>query len=195
MLTRRLLLAAALPLPLLLILTPAVARSEEAPRRFMMENAATGDVVTDDILLSKISLVFFGYTHCPDVCPTSLLQVAAVIRELGPDSARLQPVFVTVDPVRDTADVMREYVKSFGESFVPLRGPAAYTEAMAQAFGAKFEIQKPTGDDPTIYSVDHTAAIIMTGPDGSILKRFTYNTEPATMVRDVREALQSLPPA
>lgn len=184
---RRLLLAAFAAIPLV-----PPARAEDAvaepPRRFIMEDATTGEVVNDDILLSKVSLLYFGYTHCPDICPTSLIQMADVMKALGADASRVQPVFVTVDPARDTSAVMKDYVKSFDERFVALRGPAAYTDAMVKAYNAKYEIQKPSGDDPAIYNVDHTASIAMIGPDGILRKRFPYGIATA----DITSAVQSL---
>lgn len=166
---------------------------EPQPRRFMMENAATGDVVDDDILLSKVSLLYFGYTHCPDICPTSLMQMADVMKALGKDAEHVQPIFVTVDPARDTAKLMREYVKSFDDRIVTLRGPQAYTDAMVKAYNAKYEIQKPSGDDPTIYSVDHTASLALIGPDGMLRKRFPYGAPTAEMVEAVKAALKDIP--
>ncbi len=189
---RRMLLAA---LAASLLASPAWPQdsASDPPRRFMMENAATGDVVDDGILLGKVTLIYFGYTHCPDICPTSLLQMADVMKALGPDAALVQPVFVTVDPERDTMEVMREYVKSFDERFVPLRGPRAYTDAMVKAYNAKYEIQKPLGDDPAIYNVDHTASLAMIGPDGKLRKRFPYGLATGEIVASVKALLKELP--
>ncbi len=193
--SRRLLLAALASIPF----APA-AQSQEAdggatapPRRFMMENAATGDVVTDDILLSKVSLLYFGYTHCPDICPTSLIQMADAMKALGGEASRVQPIFVTVDPARDSSAVMKDYVKSFDDRFVALRGPAAYTDAMVKAYNAKYEIQKPSGDDPAIYNVDHTASIAMIGPDGVLRKRFPYGIATAEITSAVQALLKEMP--
>lgn len=189
-LTRRALIAASL----CLLVLPA--RADDGGRHpFMMENAATGQVIDDDILLSKVSLIFFGYTHCPDICPTSLVQLADVMKALGDDSRNVQPIFVTVDPGRDTSALMREYVKNFDERIVPLRGPVPYTDAMAKAFGAKYEIQKPDGDDPEIYSVDHTASLALIGPDGLLRKRFPFGASTADIVAEVKAVLKDMPPS
>lgn len=192
--SRRSLLTAltALPFAVHAMASPVLAE-DTTPRRFMMENAANGEVVTDDILLGKISLLYFGYTHCPDICPTSLLQMADVMKALGPEATRVQPVFVTVDPDRDTLAVMREYVKSFDERFLPLRGPRAYTDAMVKAYNAKYDIQKPTGDDPSIYTVDHTASLAMIGPDGRLQKRFPYGLATDEIVASVKALLKDWP--
>lgn len=166
----------------------------ERPRRFMMENAMTGEVIDDDILLGKVSLLYFGYTHCPDICPTSLLQMADVLKKVGADSDRVQPIFVTVDPSRDTATVMQEYVTSIDSRIVPLRGPIPYTDAMVKAFNAQYEIQKPNGDDPGFYSVDHTASIALIAPDARLLKRFPFGQATEVIVKEVQDALRSFPP-
>jgi protein SCO1/2 len=159
----------------------------------MMENATTGSVVDDSILLSKISLLFFGYTHCPDICPTSLLQLAEIMKLLGDDAKHVQPIFVTVDPARDTAEVMKTYVANFDERIVALRGPAAYTDAMVKAYNARYEIQKPSGDDPEIYTVDHTASLALIGPDGVLRKRFPYGIAAADVVKEVKALTKDLP--
>lgn len=100
--------------------------------------------------------------------------MADAMKALGGEASRVQPIFVTVDPARNSSAVMKDYVKSFDDRFVALRGPAAYTDAMVKAYNAKYEIQKPSGDDPAIYNVDHTASIAMIGPDGVLRKRFPY---------------------
>jgi protein SCO1/2 len=183
---------AALPSAMFAMASPVFAE-DTAPRRFMMENATTGSVVDDSILLSKISLLFFGYTHCPDICPTSLLQLAEIMKLLGDDAKHVQPIFVTVDPARDTAEVMKTYVANFDERIVALRGPAAYTDAMVKAYNARYEIQKPSGDDPEIYTVDHTASLALIGPDGVLRKRFPYGIAAADVVKEVKALTKDLP--
>jgi protein SCO1/2 len=192
--SRRSLLAAlaALPFAMFTMASPVLAQ-DAAPRRFMMENATTGDVVDDSILLSKISLLFFGYTHCPDICPTSLVQLAEIMKLVGDDAKHVQPIFVTVDPARDTAEVMKTYVANFDERIVALRGPAAYTDAMVKAYNARYEIQKPSGDDPDIYTVDHTASLALIGPDGVLRKRFPYGIAAADVVKEVKALTKDLP--
>jgi len=103
----------------------------------------------------KITVVFFGYTQCPDVCPTTMLELAQVKKELGADGARVQGVFVTVDPERDTPEVLKAYVANFGADFVALRGSIDETKAAAKAF--KVFYSKVPGKTETSYSVDHTA--------------------------------------
>jgi protein SCO1/2 len=104
----------------------------------------------------KIVLVFFGYTQCPDVCPTTMTDLATVMKRLGPDAKRVQVLFVTIDPERDTPDVLKRYVPNFDPDFLGLYGTAAQTEAVGKEF--KVFYQKVEGPTANSYSMDHTAA-------------------------------------
>jgi len=103
----------------------------------------------------KAVVVFFGFTHCPDICPTTLADMAGVMRELGPDAERVQVLFVTVDPERDTQAVLANYVPAFDARFLGLRGSLEQTRAVAKEFKIYFE--KRPGSAPGEYSVDHSA--------------------------------------
>ena len=103
----------------------------------------------------KITLVFFGFTQCPDVCPTTLLEIAEVRKALGADGERIQGVFVSIDPERDTPEVLKAYVDNFGAGFVALRGSMEETAAVAKAF--KVYYAKVPGQAPGSYTMDHTA--------------------------------------
>lgn len=102
----------------------------------------------------KVVVVFFGYTQCPDVCPTTMLELAQVKRELGPDGQRIQALFVTIDPERDTREVLNTYVSAFDPSFLALRGTPEETTAAAKEFKAFFA--KVPGKTPTSYTMDHS---------------------------------------
>jgi protein SCO1/2 len=114
----------------------------------------------------KVTVVFFGYTQCPDVCPTTLAQIAQVKQALGADGDRVQGVFITVDPERDTPDVLRAYVGSFDPSFVALRGTPEQTAATAKTF--KLYFAKSPGKTPDSYTVDHTAAAYVFDTEGRV---------------------------
>ena len=103
----------------------------------------------------KLVVLFFGYTHCPDVCPTTLADMAAVMKQLGPDAARVQVLFATVDPERDTPEVLSKYVPAFDASFLGLSGDAAATQRAAKEFRIFYE--KRPGGAPGAYTVDHSA--------------------------------------
>ena len=112
----------------------------------------------------KAVVVFFGYTQCPDVCPTTLATLSETMKLLGPDADRVQVLFVTVDPDRDTAELLRQYVPAFDPRFVGLRGDTAQTEAVAKEFRIIF--QKVPGSTPETYTVDHSAGLFLFDPAG-----------------------------
>jgi protein SCO1 len=103
----------------------------------------------------KLVVLFFGYTHCPDICPTTLVDLAAVMKQLGPDAARVQVLFVTLDPERDTPEVLSKYVPAFDASFLGLSGDDAATQRVAKEFRIFYE--KQPGGAPGAYTVDHSA--------------------------------------
>ena len=114
----------------------------------------------------KVTLVFFGFTQCPDVCPTALAEIAEVKQKLGADGAKVQAVFVTVDPERDTPEVIGAYVKNFGSDFVALRGSLEQTQAAAKEF--KIFFAKVPGKTEGAYTMDHTAGTFVFDPQGRI---------------------------
>ncbi|NNM73938.1 SCO family protein [Enterovirga aerilata] len=124
-----------------------------------------GDLVTDATLKGRPFLMFFGFTHCPVVCPTTLFDVTELLRELGPEADRLQALFVTVDPERDTPEILTEYMRSFDERIMALRGTPAQTDAVVRAFGAEYR-KVATGDGS--YTVDHTATVYVMDREGRL---------------------------
>lgn len=187
MFTRRALIAA---LPLFFLMPAALAQEE--PKRFMMSDV-NGVVVTDENLAGKFAMIYFGYMSCPDICPTSLMTMADVLKKLGADADRILPLFVTVDPDRDTPERLSQYAPAFDSRIVALRGPKAYTDAMVKAFGAKYEVHVADPKHPEDYTIDHTASIIFIGPDGSQLQRFSHDLTSDEIVPQVRKALADFP--
>jgi protein SCO1/2 len=114
----------------------------------------------------RIVVLFFGYTHCPDVCPTTLVDMAAVMKQLGGDAARVQVLFATVDPERDTPEVLSKYVPAFDARFLGLSGDAAATQRAAQEF--KIFYEKRPGATPSSYTVDHSAQSYVIDPQGRL---------------------------
>jgi len=132
----------------------------------------------------KVVVVFFGYTQCPDVCPTTLVDMKAVKEQLGKDGERLQVLFVTVDPERDTPELLAKYVPAFDPSFVGLYGDAEATARTAKEF--KVFYKKVPGSSPTNYSVDHTAALYIYDPSGR-LRLFAKHAEGAeALAHDIK---------
>ena len=131
----------------------------------------------------KVVTVFFGFTHCPDVCPTTLAEMAQVMKELGPAGEKVQVLFVTVDPERDTADVLKRYVPSFNPTFLGLRGDLEATARAAKEFKVYFKKQ-PAKDGN--YSVDHGAGTFILDQQGRLRLFSQYGQGPTGLVHDIR---------
>lgn len=114
----------------------------------------------------KVVVMFFGYTQCPDVCPTTMAELATVMQELGPLADRVQVLFVTIDPARDTQALLAKYVPAFDSRFLGLYGDQAATEKVAKEF--KVFYQKVPGKEPGSYTMDHTAGSYVFDPQGRI---------------------------
>ena len=132
----------------------------------------------------KAVLLFFGFTHCPDVCPTTLVDVSNALKTLGPDAGRVQVLFVTVDPERDTPDALAKYVTAFDPRFLGLRGDAAATQRAAKEFKIYYEKRK-SGDS---YSVDHSGQSYVLDPQG----RLRLLVRPDRIAEDLPADLRTL---
>jgi protein SCO1/2 len=132
----------------------------------------------------KVTVVFFGYTQCPDVCPTTLLELAQVKKALGADGARVQGVFVTIDPERDTAEVLKAYVANFGAHFIALRGTPEQTKAAAKNF--KVFYNKVEGPTPTSYTMDHTAGSYVFDAQGRVRLFSRYGSGAEALTSDLK---------
>lgn len=141
----------------------------------------------------KVLVIFFGYTQCPDVCPTTLAELAAVKQQLGPQGADVQGIFVTVDPARDSAAVLKSYVGSFGGDFVALRGDEAQTQAAAKAFKVYFA--KVPGASETSYTMDHTAASYVFDRQGRVRLFTRYGIGTEALAHDLKILLDEKPDA
>jgi protein SCO1 len=136
----------------------------------------------------KVSVVFFGYTQCPDVCPTTLAELAQIKKALGPDGERLQGVFVTVDPERDTPELLKAYMGSFDPAFVALRGSADETKAAAREFKVFFA--KVPGKTEGSYTMDHTAGSYVIDAKGQLRLFERYGTPAELVTADLRRLLK-----
>jgi len=128
--------------------------------------------------------VFFGYTNCPDVCPTTMSELAQVKSDLGAEGDRLQVLFVTVDPERDTPEVLKAYMAHFDPSFLALRGSPEELAAVAKDF--KIFYKQVPGDTPTSYSMDHSAGMYMFDPKGQLRLFQRYGSSTQALVDDTR---------
>ena len=124
----------------------------------------TGQTITERDLKGKPSAVFFGFTHCPDVCPTTLFDISDLIRELGSDADKIMPVFITVDPERDTQSVLAEYLQAFDPRVMGLTGTPAEVDVAVRAYKAYFK--KGGTRSSGGYTMDHTAIVYLMNKDG-----------------------------
>ena len=132
----------------------------------------------------SVVVVFFGFTHCPDVCPTTMAELALVKRQLGADGQRLQAVFVTVDPERDTPELLKAYVSNFDPGFVALRGTPEETAAAAKHF--KVFYAKVPGKTEGSYTIDHTAGAYVFDPQGRVRLFTRHGTGADALLHDIR---------
>ncbi len=134
----------------------------------------------------KVLFVFFGFTQCPDVCPTTMAELAEVRKRLGADGERLQGVFVSVDPERDTPEVLKAYLQNMDPSFVGLRGSPEQTEATAQEFKVFYQ-KVPTKNGG--YTMDHTAGAFVFDPEGQVRLFVRYGMKVDELTADIRQLL------
>ena len=137
----------------------------------------------------KAVVVFFGFTQCPDVCPTSLQELAEVKGLLGKDGDRLQGIFVTVDPERDTPEVLKAYMANFDPSFLALRGTPEQLAAVAKDF--KIYYKKVDGKTPTSYTMDHSAGSYIYDPQGNLRLFTRYGSGAKVLASDIAQLLKS----
>jgi protein SCO1/2 len=135
----------------------------------------TGKRRTLEDFRGKVVMVFFGFTSCPDACPLALAEMAEAVRRLGPDGARVQGLFITVDPVRDTAQVLSKYVPAFHPTFLGLRGTPEETARTAKEWKVYYQANKPHEGDAKHYLVDHTSAIFVSDTRGEPRLYISHN--------------------
>ena len=144
----------------------------------------TGKPRTDQDFRGKLLLIYFGYSYCPDVCPTDLQQIALAVDELGSAGEAVQPLFITIDPERDTAPVLKEYVGHFRPGLVGLTGSAREIAAAAKAYRVYYA-KVPAADGGDDYLMDHSGFVFLMGPDGRYLTHFT----PQTTAKQLAQAI------
>jgi cytochrome oxidase Cu insertion factor (SCO1/SenC/PrrC family) len=138
-----------------------------------------GAAVTDASYRGRWMLVYFGYTFCPDVCPTELQTIAGALDKLGPQASQIAPLFVTVDPERDTAAALADYVKLFDDRIVGLTGTPDQIAAVARAYRVYYA--KATSKDSSTYLMDHSSFMYLMGPDGKFRALFRQGMSPQAL--------------
>lgn len=149
-----------------------------------------GKTVTEKDFLGRYMLVFFGYTYCPDICPTELQVMTAALDQMGPAAKAIQPVFVSIDPERDTPEVVKSYVENFGGGLIGLTGTAEQVAQAAKAFRVYYA---KAGQDAADYKMDHSTIIYLMGPDGTFVKHFTYTSDAAQLAQELKALVRTSP--
>jgi protein SCO1 len=145
-----------------------------------------GKTVTDADLKGKWSLVYFGYTHCPDACPTALNDIAIALDELGPKRGAVRPVFITVDPERDTPEVLKAYVTAFDAPILALTGTPEEVAQAAKGYRVYYAKHPEAGGD---YSMDHSSVIYVMDPEGRFTASFTHQSAPEEIAERLKKLL------
>jgi protein SCO1 len=173
----RLLLAALLSI---LLGTPVIALAQHSPLaeesvgimpRYLLQDPY-GRSVTSEDFRGRFQLIAFGYTYCPDICPTTLVEMAEILKRLGDRAKRLQPIFITVDPERDTGKVLKTYTEFFDPRILGLTGTPLLVRRAADNFKIRYaKVREPGAEN---YAVDHSAGMILLGPDGQFVGKFAF---------------------
>lgn len=149
-----------------------------------------GRPVDESLLEDRLSVIYFGYTFCPDVCPTTLQDISTALDMMGEDGDQVQPIFITVDPERDTVEVVKDYVGWFRPGTIGLTGTNEQIDAVKAAYKV-YSAKAPQDDDETgeLYLVDHTSITYVMGPDGNFVTHFSYGTSPEDMAKKLGDLL------
>lgn len=181
---------------LLLSSMVALANSQIHPIRGFMPDlkftlqAANDKTLTEKDMQGKVVLMFFGYAHCPDICPTSMAQLAEVMEKLGPDAAKVRILFVSVDPYRDTPDMLQEYVENFDDRYaLGLTGTQKQIADLARRYRVAYQLDKPDPSNPTHYEVSHSRGVYFFDAKGKARYLASDSEEVEALVEKVRAIL------
>jgi protein SCO1/2 len=151
----------------------------------------TGAAVTDKTYDGSWRLIYFGYTFCPDACPTELQVMAQAVEALGPAGAHVQPIFITIDPARDTAKQLAGYVPLFDKRLVGLTGTPEQVAAVAKAYKVYYAKADSAGGDPKTYGMNHSSFVYLMDPNGKFLTVFSSDTDSDKMAAEIRRYMGS----
>lgn len=143
----------------------------------------SGQPITEAAFRGHPTAVFFGFTHCPEVCPTTLFELDGWLKQLGPEGEAIRAFFVSVDPERDTPEIMNSYVSNVSDRITGITGETAKVEAMAKSFGIYWKKVPLDGGD---YTMDHTASILLLGRNGDFFGTIAYGENPDTAVAKLK---------
>ena len=146
----------------------------------------TGKTVSDADFHGRYMLIYFGYSFCPDVCPTTLGVMAQALDKLGADSSRVVPVFITIDPARDTPKVLADYMKAFAPSFVGLTGSDAQIKAVEKEYRV-YAVKRPL--DNGNYGMDHSSVLYLMAPNGKMISFYDEAISPDDLAKDLKQKI------
>ena len=153
--------------------------------------APDGKTVSDQTYRGRWLLVYFGYTSCPDTCPIALSEMAASLKRLGSESRNVQPIFITIDPRRDTREVVKDYVQSIDARVVGLTGTQQQIDSVTAAYGA-YAVRHQTGPGPDDYLLDHSGYIYLMNPAGAFVRAFDAHASGDEMAAAISKAMVEL---
>lgn len=160
--------------------------------RYLLQDPL-GRSVTNEDFRGRFQLISFGYTYCPDVCPTTLVEMAEILKRLGDDAGRVQAIFISVDPERDTGKVLKTYTEFFDPRILGLTGSPALVRRAADNFKVRYaKVREPGSEN---YSVDHSAGMVLLGPDGRFVRKFAFATPVDRIAGELSEILAATPAA
>ena len=146
-----------------------------------------GEKVTDADFKGANTLIFFGYTFCPDVCPTTLTNISTALDILGDEAGDMNVLFITVDPERDKPEYLKEYLEHFHPAIIGLTGNPLQIKKVAKAYGVYYAKAQEDGADEDDYFMDHTSLVFIMGSDGSYKAHFSHTSEPEAIVTKIKE--------
>ena len=148
-----------------------------------------GNSVTDVDFRGQYLLIYFGYTYCPDVCPTSLTNISDALERLGDEAAKITPILITIDPIRDTPAHLKEYASYFHPRLRALTGTPDQISQVAKTYRVYFNKAQQEDPNPEDYLMDHSSAIYLMGPDGTFRSHFSHSTDVEIMVKRIQDIL------
>ena len=158
--------------------------------RYLLQDP-NGRAISHEEFRGRFQLIAFGYTYCPDICPTTLVEMAEVLKQLGDRAARVQAIFISVDPERDTGKVLKTYTEFFDPRILGLTGSPALVRRAADNFKIRYAKVREPGNDN--YAVDHSAGMILLGPDGEFIKKFAFATPVDEITGQLKKILDNRP--
>jgi protein SCO1 len=155
--------------------------------RYLLQDP-NGRSVSSEDFRGRFQLITFGYTYCPDICPTTLVEMAEILKQLGDQAERVQAIFISVDPERDSGTVLKGYTEFFDPRILGLTASPALVKRAADNFRIRYAKVREPGSAPKNYAVDHSAGIILLGPDGNFIKKFPF----AMPIPEISEQMRHL---